>query len=165
MSSASLAVHGAHPDKVRIAALSVAISLNLAALMLALRPLAPQALPVFKTSPTPTVQIIDPPAPIQPPPLIVLKPIPRTVAIPHITTPIVPVAKPTPVTPSTVTEITTDPQPVSVQPTPTDVPHNPPAGGEVSLAYRSSPLRFPAQAVRMHAEGTVLLRVLVDENG
>jgi protein TonB len=34
-----------------------------------------------------------------------------------------------------------------------------------SLAYRASPLRFPAQAIRAHMEGTVLLLVLVDEHG
>jgi len=39
------------------------------------------------------------------------------------------------------------------------------APGVVSLAYRSSPLKFPIQAMRMHMQGTVLLRVLVDENG
>jgi protein TonB len=36
---------------------------------------------------------------------------------------------------------------------------------EATLAYRSAPLRFPAQALRQHLQGTVLLRVLVDENG
>ena len=36
---------------------------------------------------------------------------------------------------------------------------------EATLAYRSAPLQFPAQALRRHMQGTVLLRVLVDENG
>jgi protein TonB len=36
---------------------------------------------------------------------------------------------------------------------------------EASLAYRTAPLTFPAQAVRQHMHGTVLLRVLVDESG
>ncbi len=36
---------------------------------------------------------------------------------------------------------------------------------EASLAYRSAPLQFPVQALRQHMQGTVLLRVLVDEAG
>ena len=36
---------------------------------------------------------------------------------------------------------------------------------EASLAYRSAPLQFPVQALRQHMQGTVLLRVLVDETG
>jgi protein TonB len=36
---------------------------------------------------------------------------------------------------------------------------------EASLAYRSAPLVVPPQAIRQHMHGTVLLRVLVDEEG
>ena len=36
---------------------------------------------------------------------------------------------------------------------------------EASLAYRSAPLRFPTRALQQRMQGTVLLRVLVDETG
>jgi protein TonB len=36
---------------------------------------------------------------------------------------------------------------------------------EATLAYRSAPLRYPHTALRQHLQGTVLLRVLVDETG
>src|SRR6185312_15482776 len=56
------------------------------------------------------------------------------------------------------------------QPMPTVAPPSAtPAGTampvEATLAYRSAPLQFPVQALRQHLQGTVLLRVLVDENG
>ena len=48
MVSAGVAVaHRPHPDSVRIAALSAAIALNLAALLLVLRPMAPQIAEAF----------------------------------------------------------------------------------------------------------------------
>lgn len=167
MSSAGLAVvrRAHHPDMDigRVAALSAAITVNLAALVFALRPLAPQIAEVFK-SPSPTVvDVIARPPPPPPPPPIVLqalpKPVPVTVPV-HI--PVVQHAPP----PVVSTPPTTEPSHNAVPATPPAVAAPPAiAPGVVSLAYRSSPLRFPAQALRMHVQGTVLLRVLVDENG
>jgi protein TonB len=51
---------------------------------------------------------------------------------------------------------------------PTHVTETPSVGTapvEASLAYRSAPLRFPVQAMRERMQGSVLLRVLVDETG
>ncbi|HKT27183.1 TonB family protein [Dyella sp.] len=165
MSSAGLAVvrRAHHPDMVRVAALSAAITLNLAALVFALRPLAPQMAEVFNAPPPTVVDIIfKPPPPPQPPP-IVLKALPKPVPV---TAPVhIPVVRhePPPVVES---PPTTEPSHNLVPATPPAVATPPSiAPGVVSLAYRSSPLRFPTQALRLHMQGTVLLRVLVDESG
>lgn len=174
MPSASLAATArpssahVHPDIVRIASLSVAIALNLAVLMVALRPLAPrlldaphrpQAIPIVfnETHPLP---IPKPPPPIDLPHRPITKPVPMA----HIT-PKPPVA---PVTTS-VDEGTAPMLPVSL---PTILPTSGAATatgdagpGLVDLAYRASPLKFPIQAIRQQLHGTVLLRVLVDEHG
>ena len=165
MPSASLAVvRRAQPDMVRVAALSVAITLNLAALLLAMRPLAPQIADAIQTVRVETVRIIEPPPPTPPPPPdIVVKPLPKALPV----TPPVPVVHVQQVTPPVVTP-TTEPsdnaKPIAV-PTPNVTPPPSIAPGVVSLAYRSSPLKFPVQALRQRMSGTVLLRVLVDENG
>ena len=63
MSSASLAVpRHAHPDSARIAALSVAIALNAAALLVLMRPMAPQLLEQVRHAAEITVRWIPPPA-------------------------------------------------------------------------------------------------------
>lgn len=166
MPSASLAVRRAHPDIARITALSAAISLNLAALLFAMRPLAPQIANVFETAKAETIRIIEPPPKVIPVPDIVVKPLPKPVPV---TVPVhTPVTHVQPVTPLVVTTPpTTESSPNSKPVTPTPTTLGPPsiAPGIVSLAYRSSPLHFPAQAIRLHMQGTVMLRVLVDENG
>lgn len=165
MSSAGLAVvrRAHHPDMVRVAALSAAITLNLTALVFALRPLAPQVAEVFKSPPPTVVDVIFKPPPPPPPPPIVLKALPKPVPV---TTPVhIPVvhheSPPVVDTPPT-TELSHNVVPAT-PPTVTTPPSIAP--GVVSLAYRSSPLRFPTQALRLRMQGTVLLRVLVDENG
>lgn len=165
MSSAGLAVvrRAHHPDMVRVAALSAAITLNLTALVFALRPLAPQVAEVFKSPPPTVVDVIFKPPPPLPPPPIVLKALPKPVPV---TTPVhIPVvhheSPPVVDTPPT-TELSHNVVPAT-PPTVTTPPSIAP--GVVSLAYRSSPLRFPTQALRLRMQGTVLLRVLVDENG
>jgi protein TonB len=149
MSSESLAhprrtpPHANQPDAVRIAALSAAIALNLAVLLIATRPLGAPARPH-------------------------LEPHPHTViahSTPKTAPPVTPTVMPTdqgrlaaPTTPATAPNLT----PAS---TATDTPavSGPPV--EASLAYRSAPLQFPVQAMREQLHGTVLLRVLVDETG
>jgi len=165
MSSAGLAVvrRAHHPDMVRVAALSAAITLNLAALVFALRPLAPQIAEVFNAPPPTVVDVIFKPPPPPPPPPIVLKALPKPVPV---TTPVhIPVVQhesPPVVDPPPTTEPSHNVVPAT-PPTVTTPPSIAP--GVVSLAYRSSPLRFPSQALRLRMQGTVLLRVLVDENG
>jgi protein TonB len=149
---------------VRVAALSVAITLNLAALLLVMRPLAPQIADAIQTVNVPIVRFIKPPPPNPPqPPDIVVKPLPRPLPV----TPPVPVVHVQQMTPPVVTSTTerSDNAKPVVVPTPNVAPPPSIAPGVVSLAYRSSPLKFPVQALRQRMSGTVLLRVLVDENG
>ena len=79
MSSASLAVAiRPHPEATRVAALSAAIALNLAALLILIRPLAPQALALAnKLVAVPQVVFLEPPPKVPPPPAIDLKPLPH----------------------------------------------------------------------------------------
>lgn len=161
MSPASLAVAvRPRPDPARIAALSAAIALNLAALLVLSRPLPPPMRALLHHLATvPQVVFIEPPPPVPPPPAIDLKPLPRAPVAP-VRVPPQPSAAPPAPTPSL----------EGTQPAPTAVPPSPPraetaAPVEASLAYRSSPLQYPPLALRRHQEGTVLLRVLVDETG
>jgi protein TonB len=177
MSSASLAharhtpPHSNHPDAVRITGLSAAIALNLAVLLLATRPTAAPPIRVpEQAAPATLIRWITPPAVVPPPPAIVMKPLPHPVkVVPHSQ----PKAQPH-VVPSVVTttegHVAAPPAAVTATPTPTpsasvtgpEATANP---VEASLAYRSSPLQFPVQAMRERMQGTVLLRVLVDETG
>lgn len=170
MSPASLAVsrihfqpHALHPDRVRIAALSVAIAANLTVLVAALRPLAATTPSTVPVTPSTTIHWIDPPKTAPPPPVLDVKPLPITAA-PVVHHPVVPLLQPTPVVvPSD--EPTTA---VAVPAQPAVVPTTQPgtaAPMEATLAYRTAPLTFPAQAIRSHMQGEVLLRVLVDEHG
>lgn len=163
MSSASLAVAvRPHPDPVRIAALSAAIAINLAALLILTRPLAPQTLDlIHRITTVPQITFIEPPPPVKPPPPIELKPVPRAPVVPLHVQP-QPIAEPPAATPSTEG---TQPMPELVPPSATPSGAGTAPQGEVTLAYRSAPLQFPTQALRQHLQGTVLLRVLVDENG
>lgn len=168
MSSASLAVaHRAYPDRTRIAALSGAIALNLAVIVIATLPLTPtQLATVRQLAPVALLHWIDPPVVLPEPPPVELTPLrhPPTLPQTHL--------RPTPVSPPVVvptTEGNLVAPPLSA-PTllPSDAAPGPAAVAvpvEASLAYRSAPLRFPIQALHQRMHGTVLLRVLVDETG
>ena len=166
MSSPRLAVaHHPRPDRARIAALSAAIALNLAVIMIATRPLAPAQLSMARQlAPAQLVRFIDPPARPPPPPPVELKPLrkPQTVPRTHLQ-PRPVVAQPV-VMPGTDGDLAAPPVTTPTQTPPgTGAATAPPI--EASLAYRSAPLQFPVQALRQHMQGTVLLRVLVDETG
>jgi len=163
MSSASLAApRHAHPDSVRIAAMSVAMALNLAALLALLRPMAPElAQRAQHAAAIPISWILAKKEP--PPPLpINLKKITEPKAVPHTQA----IPRPQPVTPPVVN--TSD---VGTVPAPPAVPLAPPqpavdaAPVEATLAYRATPLKYPPQALHSRLQGQVILRVLVDENG
>jgi protein TonB len=181
MSSESLAharrtpPHANQPDAVRIAALSAAIALNLAVLLIATRPLGAPALPhLDKPAAATLIRWITPPAVVPPPPAIEMKPLPHPhTAIAHSTPKTAP-----PVTPTVMpTVMPTDQGRLAAQTAPATAPNLTPASTatdtqavsgppvEASLAYRSAPLQFPVQAMREQLHGTVLLRVLVDETG
>lgn len=147
------------PDPARIAALAAAIALNLAALLVLARPLpSPMRALLHPLTNTPQVTFIEPPPPVPPPPPIDLKP------LPHAPTVVVRTAPPVSTPPVVM------PNPEGTQPMPPPTPPHPvtmvpSAPVEASLAYRAAPLQYPPQALRQHLQGTVLLRVLVDESG
>ena len=168
MSSASLAVtHRTHPDTTRIVAISAAIVLNLAVIVIASRPITSAwHHAVEQPGPVQQLRLIDPPAVSPPPPPIVLKPLPHPPTLPQTR------LRPAPPTAPLAVPITSGriAMPTSSVPTlaPADaVSHAtaPPGPVEASLAYRSAPLRFPIEALRRRMHGTVLLRVLVDASG
>lgn len=167
MSSAHLAssrAHVHHPDLARITALSAAMAINLTVFVAATRPLPPMATPHLVSAPM-GMRFLDPPKPVSvpPPPPLHVAPLshhvrPAAVAPPAVSSPrasdegstaVPPVRAPTLLPPSAGAV----PEGVATEPV------------EASLAYRSAPLTFPAQAIRQHMHGTVLLRVLVDEAG
>ncbi|GAB2555157.1 energy transducer TonB [Rhodanobacter koreensis] len=169
MSSASLAVaRRPRPDRTRIAALSAAIALNLAVIVIASRPITSAQLAVVnQLAPVQLIRFIDPPAVLPPPPPVELKPLPKPPALPQVHVRPMPVTAPPVVMPSTEGDVAappvTTPTLAPASSLPGTVVTAPPI--EASLAYLSAPLQFPVQALRQHMQGTVLLRVLVDETG
>lgn len=158
------ALSGIHPDSVRIAAMSAAIALNAAALIAVMRPMVAE---IVTFTPTPrTITLIDHPTPPKPLPIpdIELKPVPR--ALPR--TPVKPrdvAPPPQPVTTMTSDEGTIQAPPV-VQAPAEPGPAVEAAPVEATLAYVAAPApRYPSQAIRGRMQGTVTLRVLVDETG
>ncbi|MGE7139501.1 energy transducer TonB [Luteibacter sp. NPDC031894] len=155
---------GVHPDTVRIVAMSAAIALNTAALVAVMRPVV--ATLAFSPPEPPALRLIDHPAEprIVAPPPIDLKPLPvkpKTLPVQRAK----PVDVPPPVAPSVPTDEGTapiaPPQPMDVAP-----PATPAAPVEAHLAYVSAPApAYPRAAIAAHMEGTVTLRVLVDEAG
>src|SRR5690242_4536750 len=164
MSSATLASSRAHahPDLVRISALSAAMAINLTVFLAATRPLPPLALPRLE-APALSARFIPPkPRPAETSPLPTVPPVTRHTPV-HLQTTLAStlhisdegrVAAP----PIHLPMIA----PTASDATPAKAPGEP---VEASLAYRSAPLVFPPQAIRQHMHGTVLLRVLVDEAG
>jgi periplasmic protein TonB len=168
MSSASLAVaHRAHPDSARIAALSAAIALNLAVLVIASRPITPAQLALFhQPAAIQQIRLITAPPILPLPPPVELKPLPHPPTLPQTR------LRPLPLSPSLVVPTAQGNIAVPPHSEPTLLPGNAvpgpavaPAPVEASLAYRSAPLNFPSLALRQRMHGTVLLRVLVDETG
>ena len=167
MSSAVLAssrahAHAVHPDRVRIAALSAAIAINLTVFLAATRPLPPMAMPHLAIAAPITARLVAPAAkPLPPPPPPVVKPLPRHRQVVPVAPPVARVAPPS----DEGHQATLPREAPTLAPTTVEVAPVASVPIEASLAYRSAPLRFPVQAIRQHMHGTVLLRVLVDEQG
>ncbi|MGO4703772.1 energy transducer TonB [Dyella sp. 2RAB6] len=168
MPSASLAVayrpSHAQPDKVCIAALSAAIALNLAALLVVMRPMAPQFAAVIRTTPDLVLTWITPkPIPPDPPPLdLQVRPKTPPATVPHA----LPKAPQPPVAvPTDQGNIAAPPVVPTIQPAVEAALVADPAPIEATLAYRTAPLSFPSAAIRRKLHGTVTLRVLVDAEG
>jgi len=165
MSSAAIATRPAfHPDAVRIVALSASIALNIAALIAVIRPMAPEFVQTVKRAAEPIIVTwINPPPEVKPAPVIDIPPPPahRTVARP------IPTPAPTP-SPAAIEEPNTNAVPVTAAPAMPSTPAEaaPSAPVEATLAYMQAPApAYPSTARRMHMQGTVVLRVLVDVDG
>lgn len=161
------ALAGVHPDTVRIVAMSAAIALNAAALIAVMRPMVADIALVPAIAQT--IRLIDHPVepkPIPPPP-IDLKPLP--VKQPHtVTTVSKPVVQQPPVQTAVPTDEGTAPAvpPAPVQVVPVSPPAVQAAPVEATLAYVSAPAPvYPRVAIGARMQGTVTLRVLVDEAG
>ncbi|QWT18804.1 energy transducer TonB [Bacillus sp. NP157] len=155
---------GVHPDAARIAAMSAAIALNVAVLVAVMRPMVAD-IATFTPEPR-AIVLVDHPTP------------PKVVPIPDIKLPVLPKhtqavqAKPRQATPQppVVESVPTDegsapPQPMVEAPV-TQAPAVNAAPAETTLAYVAAPApKYPTQAIRGHMQGTVTLRVLVDEAG
>lgn len=162
MSSASLAApRHAHPDSVRIAALSAAIALNLIALIAVMRPMAPQLVLQMQRISAIPVTWITPPKEVKPPPPIDLKKPPQPKPMPH--TQAVPQPQPVPAPVLTTDEGTVAPPLAPPTLAPPAVDTSTPV--EATLAYRATPLTYPPQALHARVQGQVILKVLVDETG
>ena len=167
MSPINLAVaHHAHPEPVRIAALSAAIALNLAVILIAMRPVTPTYFSVVgQLAPMTLVRFITPP-PIPAPPLPVeLKPLPHALTTPQALPRRARITAPA-VLPSPEGWIAAPPltAPMAVPAGPAEAA-TPTAPIEASLAYQAHPVTYPIAALRERLQGTVVLRVLVDQTG
>jgi protein TonB len=166
MSSAAIASRPAfqfHPDAVRIVALSASIALNIAALIAVIRPMAPDLVQTIKRAAQPIIVTwSNPPPAVKPVPVLDIPPPP----VHHTVTRSVPTPAPTPA-PMAIEETNANAVPVTAAPatpsTPVEVPSGP---VEATLAYIQAPApMYPSAARRMHMQGTVVLRVLVDVDG
>ncbi len=166
MSSANLALtHRAHPEPARIAALSAAIALNLAVIMIATRPVSPPHFALIRQlEPAAHIRFIPPPPVLAPPPPVELKPLLQPPVVPRVLPRATPIDVPVVVS-NPEGRIAAPVSPPIAAPTGVAAATVIPAPVEASLAYLADPLQYPIQALRQRMHGTVLLRVLVDETG
>lgn len=154
------------PDPVRIAAMSGALSLNLAGLFLLLIPIVMPSAPARVEPPARDRTWVDF-IPVKPKPVpTVLPPIPPAPPIEHVTPP--------PPVRTTTIEAPTTTEPVDasnvVAPPPIDTPNvsSVPSGpievGALGTRFASAP-KYPIPELKRGIEGTVMLRILVGTDG
>lgn len=148
------------PHASRSVAMALALSLNLALLLIAMRPSTPFTI----HAPPPQAVIamlITPPKPAPP-----LPPMPNVRVVPHVVPPVaVVVNHPVAITPPVPTALA----PVQAVQVPPNVGPAAPthaADTDATIAYATAtPPPYPINAIRTGAQGTVLLKVLVDASG
>ncbi|HLI18777.1 MAG TPA: energy transducer TonB [Rhodanobacteraceae bacterium] len=147
------------PHATRSVAMALALSLNLAIALFAMRP---EAVSMLHAMPPPSLLITilqPPPPPVQP----VSVPILRTVE--HVHAPTVHVAIATPALPS-IAPVTSLIQLPSAAPVSSATGLNTARDSDATIAYETaSPPAYPIQALRAGIQGTVLLKVLVGPTG
>lgn len=157
--------HEMAPHAIRSFAMALAISLNLVALLIALRPL-PVTLPAALPSPTTLRATLWHPAkPIPLPPMPDLHPVKHVTRTQSTRVPTThPIIAPVDITPTQAVTAETSKNVKSVEITSGSAV----AGGnnDATIAYEAAtPPEYPTAALREGVQGTVLLRVLVDETG
>jgi periplasmic protein TonB len=156
---------GVHPDTVRIVAMSAAIALNAAALLAVMRPMVAHMVDAPALPKAFVLQFVEPPPPVKPPPPIELERLPTKAPVTtHVQKQI---AAPPVVAPPVASDEGSAPMVPPAPAVDTIAPPSVQAGPvEATLAYVAAPApKYPAQAIRGHMQGTVTLRVLVDETG
>lgn len=159
----------ATPDARRIAALAVTFAAHATAALVLAIPLAAtleRAAPrVIEAS---VLETPPPPAPIPPEPEPLPRAQPPQAIVPPLPRP-VPVRQPAPVAQQPTAVVPTEtPTPAVVDPAPptSDARTGTGSGESRMLAYDGAlKLAYPRAAIRRHAQGTVLLHVLVDTDG
>lgn len=158
----------ASPEPARILAIAAAIAIHAMAFLLLLLPLASG--PIERAvAPTPQFQWIVPevvpvtpplpPQPVRQPRVKPPQPTPRPVVVPRVESPPIAVDR------GTLQADPTDPLAVDTSPTQITVDTGGPlSGAQLRYAHAPAPA-YPRVAARDGAEGTVLLKVLVDVDG
>ena len=152
----------------RVLGMAGAIALNIAALMLLLVPVSAPIAVAKEEAPIVQLDLPKPKPPEPPPPVQkVSPPKPHPQPVPALQRPLPAVVPPPPVLFETATEMSLPPPTnVGTQVAKIDVP--PPTGPAISerLQYADAPApSYPREALTAGAEGTVLLKVLVDVDG
>lgn len=146
------------PHATRSIAMALALSLNLAVALLALRP---EAVSILHAVPPPSllVTIVQPPPPPVPPANI---PVLRTAE--HVFAPILHAAIATPL--PSIAPVTSPIQLPSAAPVSSATGLNAARDSDATIAYETaSPPAYPLQALRAGIQGTVILKVLVGPTG
>lgn len=147
------------PHANRSIAMALALSLNLAILLVAMRPSTPFTLHAPAPQAVIAILLQTPPKAPELPPLPKLHPI-NHVVVPSVT---VPTVHPMTITRPVLNSIA--PVQSNITPTPNSTTTQP-ANTDATIAYATAtPPPYPLNAVRTGAQGTVLLKVLVDANG
>ena len=152
----------------RVLAIAAALVIHAIALLLLLMPLAAPQLAVAVKPYKPEIFFIERPAPVEPIPVPVTQPqpviqIPRTAAVTPTPSTVTPPAE------QVIVEGGNEPMVASEAEGPADAPSISITTGPVAashLEYVTAPApKYPREAVREGAQGTVMLRVLVDTDG
>ncbi len=164
MASATL-THGLSLDWYRIGAWSGSVGAHLGILLLIALPMT--APPLREAPTTIEARWIETPAPppeiAEPPPPVVPHRVQPTPV--HTPPPAIPVTDTS--TPSTTSVADSNPTPTTVDAAPTPAGDDIGTGGPTQTLAYATPLtpRYPPASLRAREQGTVLLRVLVDESG
>ncbi|WP_368564554.1 energy transducer TonB [Pseudoxanthomonas sp. UTMC 1351] len=152
----------------RILAIAAALVIHAIALLLLLMPLAAPQVAIAVKPYKPEIFFIERPKPVEPIPVTVTKPqpvtrTPQNVAVtPRPTTTTPPVEQP-------IVEGGSEPMVVPASEGPADTPTIAMTTGPIAASHleyvTAPPPKYPREAVRDGAQGTVMLRVLVDTDG